>query len=171
MPHVIELGHGPVHYPERCPYCEKREADGKIRRIFLRASTATSLPGAVSNAKETLHFEYPSCRACSRSFFRTKWLALALLILPWLGTGWLYWNDSQLVGRRTIEISLWIAGGLSLVALLMLGWRRFRLGRFRVGRIGDTTLAYYSRSGAYAKDFASANGTESEFRLIDSGSN
>lgn len=168
MPHVIELGHGPVQYPERCPFCEKRKADGRIRRLFLRASTAATLPGAATDAKETLHLEYPACRPCGRSFFRGKWLSLALLVLPWLATAWLYWNDSQLLGRRTIEFALWGSLGLALIGGAMLAIRQFRLGRFRVGRIGADVTAYYSRSAAYARDFAAANGTRSEYRLIDS---
>lgn len=167
MPHVIEVGHGPVQYPARCPYCEEREADRKIRRLFLRASTTENLPGAATDAKETVYLEYPACKACASSLFRGKWLALALLALPWLATAWLYWNDSHLLGRRTIEFALWGAAGLSLLGLIMMGLRQFRLGRFRVGRIGSTTTAYYSRSAAYAKDFAAANGTQSEFRLFD----
>lgn len=169
MPHVIELNHGPVQYPERCPYCESHAAETRIRRLFLRASSAKSLPGAATDAKETLHLEYPSCRPCGRFFFRSKWVALSLVALPWAGTGWMAWNRSQPLGARTFEFSMWGAALLSVIALGTLAWRQFRLSRFRVGRIGPSTTAYYCRSGAYARDFARVNGSQSQFKLIDLG--
>jgi len=162
LPYVIETSLKEPDYPSECLYCGERNADTRFLRKFRRAKWMIPAPTTVLVGYKDYNISYPSCSRCARFFKYSKWASYLLILVPWSFLFYLILGSRQ-AHPELGDTSLILALCCSVVALLLLCYRLYRILGFRIGYVGEKAILYYSRSKSFSEKFAELNDSNSVF--------
>ena len=153
MPYVVSSPQACEEFPPTCPYCGERPADATVELRYSKMDV-----GVLGNARsKNWKTPLPACESCARWFRRTRpllfalgggivLLPIAMLFLPeWFG---------------------WVWGATGIGWLVLLLWRNYRSGAFRIDYIGPGEIVYAMRSRDHAQRFAALNQLRFEHRMF-----
>jgi len=154
MPYAISSQALCEVFPHNCPYCSTAPASTTVRQPYSKMGLSR-IPGHVKS--QTWKVELPSCPDCARWF---RYSRVAVFILGFLAL----LLPILIVIDTSVVPTLWCFSLAGWFVLLF--WRRYRFGAFRIAYIGENEIVYAARSEAFASDFAAKNNLSYEQRAL-----
>ncbi len=160
MPWTVALNREPV-YPEVCPYCRKRPAN---TRIQVPHKQATGFYG-VAATYQNYNFSTPACTECARTSKRLVVASVLMSVVPWAAWFALPFGTPDFAADWWETLAL-VPLALSAVGIGLFIWRGVRLRAVRVLHVGQDGVTWGFSNGDYARSFAEANQTTTEWKLL-----